>query len=181
MNEIQIENNKRLDTLHRCHHKWLLGAGFNITKNLETTKELISELYLYLANKPNPSLWYDSSFNLVYCRSFLHSRFINKVKRDKKSVSVKYYTDREDEEYDIEWDNRMEQAHQDVLTELNRLQGTKHWPGSKLSQLYFFGEFTLDGLAKEIGISKSTVFLQVKKIKGLLKENIDSPFNNKIE
>lgn len=179
MNEIQIENNKRLDILHRKHYKWLLGASYRISKSTDTGRELISELYLYLANKPNPNLWYEDSFNLIYCRAFLSSRFINKVKRDRKSTLLKYVGDKEDEEYDLDEDYRLEDTHKQVLDELDRLQQTKHWPGAKLSQLYFFSDFTLDGLAKEIGISKSTCFLQIKKIKGILKDNVDTPFNNK--
>ena len=181
MNEIQIENNKRLEVLHRKHHKWLLGAGYKITRQLDTSKELISDLYLYLADKPNPSLWYEDSFNLIYCRSFLSSRFINKVKRDKKTTYLKYIGKMEVDEYDFEMDDRLEQAHQQVLQELRRLDSTKYWTGSKLSQLYFFSDFTLDSLAKEIGLSKSTVFLKIKKIKSILKHNIDNPFTTKVE
>lgn len=179
MNEIQQENNVRLEVLHRKHYKWLLGAGYKITKQLDTSKELISDLYLYLADKPNPSLWYEDSFNLIYCRSFLSSRFINKVKRDNKSTLLKYVGDRETEDYDLEFDNRLELAHRQVIEELKRLDATKHWPGAKLSQLYFFSDFTLDGLAKEIGLSKSTVFLKVKGIRKMLKENLDNPFDTK--
>jgi predicted DNA binding protein len=36
----------------------------------------------------------------------------------------------------------------------------------------------LDKLAKEIGISKSTTFLAVKKIRIYLKEVIENPFND---
>jgi hypothetical protein len=181
MNEIQKENNQRLDILHRKHYKWLLGSAYRISKQLDTSKELISELYLYLASNPNPNLWYDTedgekSFNLIYCRSFISSRFINKVKRDNKTLEFVYVKDIEDEEYNEEFDKSLEETHNFVLQELNKLSQTKHWAGAKLAHLYFFSDFTLDGLAKEIGISKSTCFLQIKKIKGILKENVDTPF-----
>jgi predicted DNA binding protein len=35
---------------------------------------------------------------------------------------------------------------------------------------------TLDEVAKKIGISKSTTFLAVRKIRNYLKESIDNPF-----
>lgn len=176
MNKLQIENNKRLEVLHRKHYKWLLGAGYKITKNREITKELIQELYLYLGTNPNSNLYFEDNFNLLYCRAFLSSRYINRVKRDKKSVEYKPIP-QVDEEYDYDTDQRLEEAHQSVVEELKRLEGTKNWVGSQLAQLYFFGDFTLDGLAQEIGLSKSTCFLQVKKIKHLLKETLDNPFN----
>ena len=178
MNEIQKENNTRLEVLHRKHYKWLLGASYKITKQLDTGNELISDLYLYLANKPNPNLWYEDSFNLIYCRSFLSSRFINKVKRDHKSTLLKYVGEKEDEDYDLDLDDRLEDTHKQVIQQLQELNKSKHWAGSQLAHLYFFSDFTLEGLAKEIGISKSTCFLQIKKIKGILKDNIDNPFDN---
>jgi predicted DNA-binding protein YlxM (UPF0122 family) len=43
---------------------------------------------------------------------------------------------------------------------------------------YWLSDKTLDEVSKEIRISKSTVFLAVKKVKGILKNNIQNPFNN---
>jgi len=42
--------------------------------------------------------------------------------------------------------------------------------------MYHFSDMTLETLSKEIGISKSTSFINVKKIKNHLKEKIDNPF-----
>jgi hypothetical protein len=40
---------------------------------------------------------------------------------------------------------------------------------------------TLDGLANNIKISKSTAFLNVKKIKVHLKNKLDNPFTNETD
>lgn len=57
------------------------------------------------------------------------------------------------------------------------MEKTRAWASSKLAQLYWFNEdFTLDKLSKEIKISKSTAFLNVKKVKKHLKETIKNPF-----
>jgi predicted DNA-binding protein YlxM (UPF0122 family) len=54
------------------------------------------------------------------------------------------------------------------------------WASSKLAQLYFFdADLTLEQLASNIKISKSTAFLNIKKIKLHLKDTIENPFNNK--
>ena len=82
------ENTIRLEVLYKQHDKWLKACAFNIAKNRDTAEELVSELYLYLAEKCNPQLYYLNSFNLMYCHSFLKTRFINRIKVDKRSVEL---------------------------------------------------------------------------------------------
>ena len=65
------------------------------------------------------------------------------------------------------------------MEELKGMERTSKWPSSKLYQLYALDDkMTLERLASEINLSKSTVFLQVKKCKKHLKDTIQNPFNN---
>jgi hypothetical protein len=180
VNNQQEENKERLDYLYRHSHKWLLGAAFKVCKNLDTANELVADLYLYLSERINPSLWYDEedirSFNLQYCRKFLVTRNLNRIKREGKTDPLFEYPDDIDYEYDYEGDERIENAYSDVLKELKRLERTRLWAPAKLAGLYFFDDYTLEGLAKEIKISKSATFLNIKKIKTHLKNKIDNPF-----
>jgi hypothetical protein len=147
---------------------------------LDTANELVADLYLYLSERINPSLWYDEedirSFNLQYCRKFLVTRNLNRIKREGKTDPLFEYPDDIDYEYDYEGDERIENAYSDVLKELKRLERTRLWAPAKLAGLYFFDDYTLEGLAKEIKISKSATFLNIKKIKTHLKNKIDNPF-----
>ena len=173
----QKEHQKRLEVLFLKHHKWLSQCAYNISKDIDVADDLVGQLYIYLAEKVNPSLYYADSFNLMYARSFLSSRFLNKTKRDKKVIYCEEYdTDEAGEEYDLQTDIAMENAYDNVLGELNHLKTTKLWSSARIYELYVFGEYTLDGLAKELNLSKSTVFLAVKKIKGHLKKQIQNPF-----
>lgn len=173
----QKEHQKRLEVLFLKHHKWLSQCAYNISKDIDVADDLVGQLYIYLAEKINPALYYADSFNLMYARSFLSSRFLNKTKRDKKVIYCEEYdTDEEYEEYDLQTDIAMENAYDNVLGELNHLKTTKLWSSARIYELYVFGEYTLDGLAKELNLSKSTVFLAVKKIKGHLKKGIQNPF-----
>ena len=172
------EHQKRLEVLFLKHHNWLMQCAYNISKDMDIAEDLCGQLYIYLAEKVNPSLYYADSFNLMYARAFLSSRFLNKTKRDKKVIYCEEYdTDTEEEVYDIGQDTDMENAYDDVLTELNHLKQTKLWSSARIYELYSFGEYTLDGLAQELNLSKSTIFLAVKKIKGHLKEKINNPFD----
>jgi len=72
------ENRRRLENLYKESHSWLMAVAFNTSKDRDIANELVSELYLYLAEKINPSLWWgDNSMNLMYCHAFIKTRYIN--------------------------------------------------------------------------------------------------------
>lgn len=177
MNKVQIENNRRLEILYKKSHNWLIAVAYNLCKDSDTAEELVGELYLYLAEKCNPSIWYLDSFNLMYAHSFISSRFYNKVKVDKRKAVLSDSYDTVDTEYDTDSDERLEEAYERVIDELKALERTKMWASSKLYQLYAFDkDMTLEKLAKELQLSKSTVYLHTKKTKAYLKCKIKSPF-----
>lgn len=177
MNKIQSENNKRLDTLFRKSHGWLTAVAYNLSKDTEIADELVGELYLYLGEKSNPALWYLDSFNLMYCHAFLNSRFLNRVKADKRNVGLSDSYDEVETEYDIDADEKIDDVYNKMVDELKRLERTRLWAPSKIYQMYAFdSEMTFEKLASELKLSKSTVYLNCKKIKKHLKDNLDNPF-----
>lgn len=177
MNKIQSENNKRLDVLFRNSHGWLSAVAFNLSKDKEVADELVGELYLYLAEKCNPALWYLNSFNLMYCHAFLNSRFLNRIKAAKRNVPLSDSYDEVENEYDVDADEKVEDVYNKMVDELKRLERTRLWAPSKIYQMYAFDkEMTFEKLAAELKLSKSTVYLNCKKIKKHLKDNLDNPF-----
>ena len=177
MNKVQAENNRRLETLYNQSHNWLIAVAYNLCKDKEIADELVGELYLYLAEKCNPSLWYLNSFNLMYLHSFIRSRYFNRIKADKRKTEFTEANDDVVEEYDTDWDKKLEDAYNDVVSELKNMERTRAWASSKLYQLYAFDKgMTLERLAGEIGISKSTAFLQTKKAKIHLRNTLKNPF-----
>jgi predicted DNA-binding protein YlxM (UPF0122 family) len=50
------------------------------------------------------------------------------------------------------------------------------WPQAKIFELYWMSDKTLDRVANDIGISKSTTFLAVRKIRRYLENVIDNPY-----
>jgi DNA-directed RNA polymerase specialized sigma24 family protein len=175
MANIGDENIKRLETLYKNSHKWLMAAAFNITKDKDVAEELVSELYLYLSEKPNPDIWYSDSFNLMYLHSFLKTRNLNKIKYNKRySDFDEVIYDEVDSEYDIEKDLEIQRRYDRVIEEFKLLErNPKLWAAAKITEMYLLDEeMTLEGLANKIRISKSTAFLNVKKIKTYLKTKI---------
>lgn len=156
-----------------------MAVAYNLSKNVDTANDLVGELYIYLGEKQNPKLHYLDSFNLKYCQLFLSSRFYNKCNRDKKMVVTDSFTDNMDDEYDYEGDNRLEDSWNELIEELDDLKTTKMWSSAKLYEMYQFEDMTMEELSKKIGISKSTTFLNIKKVREHLRENINNPFNEK--
>jgi DNA-directed RNA polymerase specialized sigma24 family protein len=176
--EIQKENNRRLDILFRKKNDWLMAAAYNITKDRDAGQELVAELYSYIAERGNPNIWWgDAEFNMLYLHMFLKTRWINRIKQRDKNVQLPEKWDKVDEVYDEDLDIRMQQSYDDIVTEITQLQRTKMWSSARLAELYFFTpEMTLDKLSKDIGISKSTSFLNIKKIKQHIKLTKKNPF-----
>ena len=168
-----------MTNLYNESHNWLISFANKITKNRETSEDVVMELYEYLHTKQNIKLfWGPNSYNLKYCTKFIHHRFINKTKKLNRTTYVDEIKDiMIDEEYDTELDLQMQKAHEDIIQELKRLEITKMWPSARIFELYWMSDDTLDEVSSKIGISKSTTFLAVKKIRRYLKEVIDNPFN----
>lgn len=177
--DLQIENQHRLGELYKRHHKWLIGSAYNYCKNQQIAEDLVGDLYVYLGEEPRQKLWARESFNILYCISFLKSRWINKVNRDKKiNYKSDISDDRIDEKYDEEWDNRLEKTYNDIIKEINEAKKTGMWVSAKLMEMYWieFPEETLEGIANKVNISNSTVFLHIKKMKSHLKNKLNNPF-----
>jgi DNA-directed RNA polymerase specialized sigma24 family protein len=180
--ELISECNQRLGILYETKHKWFLNEARKLTKNREESEDLVQELYEYLHTKCNPKIFYGDSYNIFYCNKFLHSRYMNKTKKINKTIIVDRIKDKPDEDiYDMDFDLRLEKAHNDVLSELNDLKRTKMWTSARIFELYWMSTDTLDETAKKIGISKSTTFIAVKKVRKYLKNTIDNPFKEEDE
>jgi DNA-directed RNA polymerase specialized sigma24 family protein len=179
--DIQKENNRRLSILYTKKNDWLMSAAYNLTKNRELAKELVAELYLYIAERGNPNIWWkEDDFNMLYLHAFLRTRNINAIKQKNKIQAIADDYDEVEIPYDEELDMKIQNCYDDIVDEIQKLQGTKQWASARLAELYFFSEekITLDKLSKNIGISKSTTFLNVRKIKHHLKAVKDNPFRN---
>jgi len=178
---LQAECDKRLSVLYHDKHRWLISEAKKLTKNLEEAEDLVQELFEYLHIKQNPKLFWGESYNIFYCNKFLFSRYMNKTKSLNRTelmgdVRVELLWE-EDVPYDEEFDMELERAHNEVINELKSLSVTRLWPSAKIFELYWMSDDTLDETAKKIGISKSTTFIAVKKIRKYLQQTIKSPFN----
>ena len=170
------EFDKRLNILFNQSYDWLFRVAINMTKNKADAEDLVQSLFVYLLEKRNEKLFYSNSFNLLYCHRFIKSRFINSKNRSKKVVATEFFDDNvSDEEYDDTVDIEIMIAYENIKLEVNKLKDTSLWADAMIFTYYFESDDSLNDLAKRLKVSKSTVFLSVKRIKNYLKEIIDNP------
>jgi len=175
---MQQQCDRRLTNLYNQSHTWLLQASYNICKSFEESEELVSDLYVYLAKECRQNIWWGESYNLIYCHKFLKHRWFNRVEKLKRF----YYTDNHAvmdnalEVYDEQKDYDVMKAYEQVMQELKHLQITKLWPAARLYEMYWMSDDNLNEVARKIGISKSTTFLAIKKIRTHMKGIIHNPF-----
>ena len=74
--------------------------------------------------------------------------------------------------WDIEKDMKIDDAIDEVKNNLDMMKKSKGWSAAMIYEHYWFSDKTLDEVSKDIGISKSTVFLSTKKVRNKLKNNI---------
>lgn len=77
--------------------------------------------------------------------------------------------------YDEQYDLDVDQAVRDVMKELEQVSKTSLWARGGIFQLYMLSDKTLEQVATDTGISKSTVLLSVKRIKEHLTARIKRP------
>ena len=176
---VRNETNKRLEVLHKKHYEWLYSCIFKISKSQRISEDLIQELYLYLAERDDEAIYFEDSFNLQYCRAFLLSRFYNLKKIENRYSQIDSEWEKEDEPYNEEEDERIQNTYKLIVDEIKQMQKQKGWSSAKLAELYWFSDMTFEQLANEIGISKSTAFLNVRKIKVKLKNKFNNPYDEK--
>lgn len=182
MNEVTSsvrgECNQRLENLYNQSHVWLLQVSYNICKSRLESTELVQDLYLYLAEKCSPKLYYSNSYNLMYCMRFIQSRWINRNKRAKKMQYLpSIQSECSDVEYDIEGDEAIMDAYEAVMDEIKKLKRTKGFSSAMIYEIYWTSDDTLQEVADKIGISKSTVFTHLKKVRQHMKSIIKNPFD----
>jgi predicted DNA-binding protein YlxM (UPF0122 family) len=83
-----------------------------------------------------------------------------------------------DEVYPSELDEAIMESFDSVQEELQRLSTTREWSKVKLFQLYYESDDTMIEVAKKIGICKSTMFMNIKKVREHLKQTCPNPFQN---
>lgn len=87
-------------------------------------------------------------------------------------------TESADTEYDIDLDESIMDAYDAVMNEIQRLKRTKGFSSAMIYEIYWTSDDTLQEVADKIGISKSTVFTHLKKVRQHMKSIIKNPFEH---
>ena len=178
---MDLEKSRRLDVLYRKHNDWLLKVALNLSRNTNDAEDMVQNLYIYLATKGTPNIYYLDSYNLKYCYSFIRTRFINSKKAKKLDITDDdlLNIDISDIEYNYIEDQIIEETYNNVKSLLKQMKGTnKKWGQSLIFEMYNNTEnkMTIDSLSNKLNLSRSTVFLTIKYVKEVIKQEIENPF-----
>lgn len=174
------ECNWRVENLYKESHIWLIQVATNTTKNAEHAMDMVSDLYVYLIKNKKSSIFWGVSYNLIYCMRYIQSRWISKREKNQRYKlyeSMGSY-DRPDEEYDIEKDIQIQIAYDSVMDEIQNLKKTRSFAQAHLYEMYWCSDDKMMDVANKIGISKSTTFNAISKIKNHMKSVIHNPFKD---
>jgi len=170
----------RLENLYKESHIWLIQVATNTTRNAENAEDMVSDLYLYLHNHRKKEIFWGKSYNLIYCMRYIQCRWISKREKLNRYKLYDNIMDMDtiDEPYDIDKDIQVMMTYDLVKEEVDALKNTKLFAQSALFKMYCYDDNTLSDVANKIGISKSTAFNSIKKVKDHLRKNIENPFKN---
>jgi len=175
-----IENNIRVERLYNIHHKWLLKCSFNICKDNVVADEMVSNLYLFLLEKGQSKYYYLDTFNLKYCYQILKTRYINEYNKKKRYIMEDIYDysiDIIDDEYDTLYDEMITDTYEQIINQISSLKRTdKIWSSAWIYFYYISQDETMKSLSEKLKVSQSKVYNNIRKIKSILKEQIDNPF-----
>lgn len=173
-------NAKRIDILYRKHNDWLLKVAFNLSHNKSDADDMVQNLYVYLLEKGNEKIYYFDSFNLKYCYLFIRTRFLNSKKTKKLNIvdDDLFNFDIEDKEYNYIEDEIIQRSYNEVMDKLTQLKKTnKVWSSAKIFELYHKdNDTTIESLSQKLNLCKSTIFTNVKKVKEIIKNDLENPF-----
>jgi len=176
---IQTECAIRLDQFYRTCNTWLLQVAYNICKSKEESEDLVQELYIYLHEKCNPKIFFADSYNKMYAMSFLKHRWLNKTTKLNRTKYIGFVENDEPlQEYDTQKDLDVMKAYDDVRNELQNLKKTKQFASAMIYEDYWYSDKTLNEVADSIGISKSTTFIHIRKMRSHMKDILDNPFHD---
>lgn len=176
--------------------KWYKKICFGLTKDEEAINDAVQELMLYFLqmNPETLKTIYEKDGELglkrygavVLKRSLtsVRSPFYYKYKKYYKNLvgqtlsssSSSYekvqndfhkslYNLPEEIEIDTKWEK---------LEKIDKVLETLHWYDKKLFELYYTEKNTLDSLAKKTGISRNSIFTTIKKVKYIIKKEIEN-------
>ena len=66
----------------------------------------------------------------------------------------------------------------EIKNELQNIKKTKHFASAMIYEDYWYSDKTLNAVADSIGISKSTTFIHIRKMRNHMKDILDNPFHD---
>lgn len=162
---------------------WLSQCTYNLTKDQTKAEDLVQDVMVTILELPedrfNNIRFGESSLNMLYIYRSLKNRYINQVKKLKANSTVEL-NDNVEIEVDIASDifeTKFDVLNKEINAYLDELETTTDgWFRAKLFRLYLTSGKSMDQLAKDTKISKSTIFTTIRNVRIELKDKFENQY-----
>jgi RNA polymerase sigma factor (sigma-70 family) len=167
-----MDKNKLIEDFIKNHNSWLYAVCFNLTKDRNDADDLLQETYARLLALPDTKIesirFGENDLNTYFVYLMAKNYFINQRKGQKET-----YTDIISEDTDKDTDYAFEAANKLLVDKINEeLEGmekdSSKWFDAKLLKVYLEEGHSIDSLAKQTNISRSTIFTSLKRVRTYL-------------
>jgi RNA polymerase sigma factor (sigma-70 family) len=145
-----------------------MARSFGSTQ--EEAEDIVQDMYIKIykyVRDPDSVMYSDTEVNTCYIYVTLRNIYIQTHNRESKFETIDDEYDVPDPtEYDELHDYRMQELNSDVQNEIN----SWNWYDRKIFTICFSGGYNMHKLAKESGISRSSILITVKKCKNILRD-----------
>ncbi len=177
-----------LEILSRNHNTWIaMGLSIGIPK--EIVEDFVHETYLRLnkyIDNPEKIMYNENEVNKFYVYVTIKNLWTDYCKE--KTKYVVYKIDNSDFDYKFDtsdWavyeevDYEREEAEENILTSINsEVDSWDHWYDKKLFKLYYKTDMSMRKLAKDTGISVTSIFNSCKNYKEIIRSKFSEDFED---
>ena len=162
-----MDKNKLIENFIQNHGKWLLGVCYNLTGDINSAEDLVQEVYIKLLSLKDIERirFGETDLNTYFVYRIAKNHYINQNKAQKET----YKEEIEDFTYDS-INETFEELNEALMSKLNKEldemeKDNTLWFDSMLLRTYIGESHSMQSLAKHTGISVSTIFTSLKRIK----------------
>jgi RNA polymerase sigma factor (sigma-70 family) len=169
-----MDKNKLIEDFIKNHNSWLYAVCFNLTKDRNDADDLLQETYTRLLSLPDTKIesirFGENDLNTYFVYLMAKNYFINQNKAKKESYTdTEIYGNNADKDTDYAFEEANKLLIDKINEELDSMEkDSSRWFDAKLLKVYLEENHSIDSLAKQTNISRSTIFTSLKRVRTYL-------------
>ena len=169
-----MDKNKLIEDFIKNHNSWLYAVCFNLTKDRNDADDLLQETYTRLLELPEAKIeairFGENDLNTYFMYRMIKNYFINQTKSKKESYTdTEVYGNDADNDTNLQFEDDYDALMGKIEGELDSMEkDSSKWFDARLLKVYLEEGHSIDSLAKQTNISRSTIFTSLKRVRTYL-------------